>query len=210
MDFNSFNDDYIARNPNDFSYQSEPNPLAENLKFNIQTAIDNIGENVQTAIDNLSEHLRNAYDSYKQNIHTYDDPYGNVNLNSQINLNSQAEPLINLYDNVNLNSQINLNPQIEPLSNMFSNVTASQLDLNQTTNENSIIHEELAEKESRIRHLESNQIKDTNEISQLKAERLKDRKKINQLDKEVKKMKNNPLLKWLERATEDSKKERVI
>ncbi|MCH7561749.1 MAG: hypothetical protein IIC67_10380, partial [Thaumarchaeota archaeon] len=205
MDFNSFNDDYIERNPNDFSYQSEPNPLVENLKFNVQTAIDNLAMNVQTAIDNISENVRTAYENYKQNIQTVNDPYGNVNPNSQINLSSQAEPLINLSSQaeplINLSSQaeplINLSSQAEPLINLYDNVNPnSQIDLKQTMNKISIIHEELAEKESRIRHLES--------------ERLKDRKKINQLDKEVKKMKNNPTLKWLERATEDSKKERVI
>jgi len=188
MDFNSFNDDYIARNPNDFRYQSEPSPWIENLKFNVQTALDNIGENVQTSIDNITDNVRTVYENYKQNIHTIDDPYGNMNPNLQLGLNQPIEPLNIRFDNV------------EPL----------QLGLNPPMTETSIIHEELAEKESRIRQLESNEIKTTDKISQLEAEKLEDRKKIKRLDKEIKKIKENPFLKWLERAIEDSKKERTI
>ena len=170
--------------------------------------------NVQTAVDNLAVNVRTLYENYKQNIHMDNDPYENLNTNLQFTSNQSIEPLNNTFASNQsiepLNNTFASNQTIEPLNNTFGNMEPLQLDFKQTMNETSIIHEELAEKESRIRHLESIQIQNTNEISQLKAEKLEDRKKIKHLDNEVKKIKANPFLKWLERATEDSKKERII
>lgn len=135
-------DDYLVRNPNDYSYQFTDNSLVDNLKLNLQTALDNITANIRT-----------AYENYKQNINEYNNQYGN------------QEPFF-------------------------------KLDLNPPITQNNIIHEELAEKERRIRQLESTQ--------------LEDRKDIEDLKKELKELKNNPFLKWMPKAVEDSKKEKIF
>ena len=149
-------DDYLVRNPNDYSYQFTDNSLVDNLKFNLQTATDNL---VQKA--------KEWYENYKQNINEYNNQYGN------------QEPLF-------------------------------KLDLNPPVTQNNIIHEELDEKERRIRYLESIQIENTKEISQVKTEKLEDRKKIKALEKKIEKLENNPFLKWMMKATEDCKKEKIF
>ena len=58
MIFDSYNNDYMIRNRNDFRYPSEPNLWVENLKFNVQTALDNIGKNIQTAVDNIEKNIQ--------------------------------------------------------------------------------------------------------------------------------------------------------
>lgn len=143
MVFNDpFYDEHLVRNPNDFRYQSEPSPWIENLKFNVQTAVDNIVQNA-----------REYYENYKQDINEYNNQFGN------------QEPLF-------------------------------KLDLNPPVTQNNIIHEELAEKERRIRQLEFTQ--------------LENRKDIEDLKKELKELKNNPFLKWMPKAVEDSKKEKIF
>lgn len=149
-------DDYQVRNPNDFRYISADNSLVDNLKFNLQTAVDNLVQNA-----------KEWYENYKQNVHQYNNQFAN------------SEPLF-------------------------------KLDLNPPVTQNNIIHEELAEKERRIRYLESIQIENTNEISQVKTEKLEDRKKIKVLEKKIEKLENNPFLKWMMRATEDCKKEKIF
>jgi len=151
-----FYDEHLIRNPNDFRYQSEPSTWVDNLKFNIQTAVDNIAQTART-----------AYENYKQNIIEYNNQYAN------------QEPLF-------------------------------KLDLNPPVTQNNIIHEELAEKERRIRYLESIQVEHTNKISQLETEKLEERKKIKELEKKLEKLQNNPFLKWMVRATEDCKKEKIF
>jgi len=85
-----------------------------------------------------------------------------------------------------------------------------KLDLTQPWNQNNIIHEELAEKERRIRELEYAHVEDTKRLTQSENKQLEDRKKIQHLGKEIEKLKKNPFLKWWERATEDSKEERIF
>ena len=141
-------------------------------------------------LDNLRFDLPTAIATGAQNIQTF---LSNATQNLKMTLENykqNPDEYNNQYGN-----------EIEPLF---------KLNLNPPVTQNNIIHEEFAEKEKRIRHLESIQIENTNEISQLKAEKLKDRKKIQHLGKEIEKLKKNPFLKWWERATEDSKKERVF
>ena len=168
MVFNDpFYDEHLIRNPNDFRYQSEPSTWADNLKFNIQTAISTGAQNLQIAIDNAAQNLKMAIENSKQNINEDINQYGN------------QEPLF-------------------------------KLDLNPPVTQNNIIHEELAEKERRIRYLESIQVEHTNKISQLETEKLEERKKIKELEKKLEKLQNNPFLKWMMRATEDCKKEKIF
>jgi len=140
-------------------------------------------------LDNLKFDLQTAIATGAQNIQTI---LGNAAQNLKMTLENYKQ---------NTDEYNNQYGNQEPLF---------KLDLNPPVTQNNIIHEEFAEKEKRIRHLESIQIENTNEISQLKAEKLEDRKKIQHLGKEIEKLKKNPFLKWWERATEDCKKERVF
>jgi len=163
------NDDYLVRNPNDFRYQPEPNILLDNLKFNLQTAIATGVQNIQTIIDNTVQNLKKNYENYEQNVCENNVMYGS------------ADPIL----------QLALSPPVEKLNYLYDNQDLSlQPDLKLVPNQTNLIHEELAEKEKRIRKLEN---------------------KVNSLTKEVDELKKRkPLLKWLDRATEDSKKERII
>ncbi len=78
----------------------------------------------------------------------------------------------------------------------YETVPLFKLNLNPQLQENEIIHEEFAVKERRIRELERDKIE--------KDERVKE------LEVKIEKLENNPFLKWWQRATEDSKKERIM
>ena len=137
-----FYDDHLVRNPNDYLYQSNNNSIIGDLKFNLQTAVDNL-------VNNAKE----WYENYKQNVNQYNNQFGN------------PEPIINL---------------VQP----------------PRPTQNEIIHEELAVKERRIRELE--------------YDRLEKDERIRKLEEKIEKLENNPFLRWWQRATEDSKKERII
>ncbi len=111
----------------------------------------------------------------------------NLRFNVQTTLDTIAQNLNTAYENYKINQELNQNQNV--LSNYLPDPIIQ-------TNTN-LIHEELAEKEQRIRHLETNEFENKKRIELLENEM-----------KELKKKKS--LLKWWERATEDSKKERII
>lgn len=127
----------------------------------------------------------------------------NLKFNLQTTLDNIIANIRTAYENYkqNINEYNNQYGTQEPLF---------KLDLNPPVTQNNIIHEEFAEKEKRIRHLESIQIENTNEISRVKAEKLEDGKKIKALEKKIEKLENNLFLKWMMRATEDCKKEKIF
>lgn len=145
----------------------------------------NLGSN--TIPDNVKSELQKTVEAGAQNIQTI--------------LDNIVQTVRKNYENYKQNQYNNQLVNPEPLF---------KLDLNPPVTQNNIIHEELAEKERRIRHLESIQIENTNEISQVKTEKLEDRKKIKALEKKIEKLENNPFLKWMPKAVEDSKKEKIF
>jgi len=128
-----------------------------------------------TILDNIKFELQKTVETGAQNI--------------QAALDNIVQTVRENYENYKQN--------INEYNNQYGNQEPFfKLDLNPPITQNNIIHEELAEKERRIRQLESTQ--------------LEDRKDIEDLKKELKELKNNPFLKWMPKAVEDSKKEKIF
>ena len=182
MDYNDlYPNDHLMTNPNDYQSQTKLGHMLEDIQFNLQTGLDNVAQNIVTAYDNL-----------KQNINENNNLYDN-----------EVNPIFKLdfTQPWNQNNAVDEN-QIDPIS---------KLDLTQPWNQNNnLVHEELAEKERRIRELEYAHVEDTKRLTRSENKQLEDRKKIQHLGKEIEKLKKNPFLKWWERATEDSKEERIF
>jgi len=145
----------------------------------------NLGSN--TILDNVKSELQKTVETGAQNIQTI--------------LDNIVQTVRDNYENYKQNQYNNQLVNPEPLF---------KFDLNPALTETNKIHEEFAEKEKRIRHLESIKVEHTNEISKLKAEKLEDKKKIEDLEKRLVKLENNPFMKWMPKAIEDSKKEKVL
>jgi len=233
MDYNDlYPNDHLMTNPNDYQSQTKLGHMLEDIQFNLQTGLDNVAQNIGTAYDNLKQNINennNLYDNEVNPISKLDltQPWNQNNNYLTINppiidLGPLAENIIsnvkNWWEDLKANSQqqsldnyqeyptietgfqpLQINPLIEP--------PPAQLEY---VNQNSIIHEELAGKERRIRELEYAHVEDAKRLAQSENKQLDDRKKIQHLGKEIEKLKKNPFLKWWERATEDSKKERIF
>ena len=149
-----------------------------------------------TLLDNLKFNLQTAIATGAQNIQTILD---NVAQNLKMNLENYKQNT-NEYNNQYGN-------EIEPLF---------KFDLT-TKNQNNLVQEDLIKKDTRIQELEDkirdlqyNHLLVLDKTRNLENEKLEDQKQIQNMKKEIKEIKNNPFMKWWERATEDSKKERII
>ena len=220
MDYNDlYPNDHLMTNPNDYQSQTKLGHMLEDIQFNLQTGLDNVAQNIGTAYDNLKQNINennNLYDNEVNPISKLDltQPWNQNNNYLTINpplidLNPAIENIIgnvkNWWEDLKANSQqlsvdnyqkyptietgfqpLQLNTSIEP--------QPAQLEY---VNQNSIIHEELAEK--------------TKEIQNLKIEDEKNKERITKLEKQVKELKKEKkLLGWMKRAINDSKNERII
>ena len=194
--------DHVIQNRESVNYQ---NAVGGSLNYN-PPVID-----LNQVVENAANKLKNWWEDVKYNSQQ-------DQLTQQRALSYNPPPVIDLNQVVenaanklkNWVEDLKYNSQQDPLNNYLEDPVGQQAlnyyqdfpslespNIQQNNNQNSIIHEELAQK--------------TKEISSLQIEDKRNKERISKLEKEIDELKKNkPLLKWWKRATEDSKEERII
>ncbi len=129
-------------------------------------------------VENIKEKAKNWWEDFKENLQQQSLTYNQDYLSS-------TQP--NLQQNYDIKYPLLEQPSLQPIFD-----------------QNSIIHEELAQKTKELTEQKE-------EIQCLQIEDEKNKKRISKLEKQIKELrKEQRLLGWVNRAINDSKKERII